>query len=142
MAHGTPDVATQEGSWFGLAARPMKNVLGSPVGVCPPPPEVAVPVLQLAVVPPLLPEQLHFHGPVPVTDDAVPELHRLFVGGAVNTVPFEEPHAPLTAVAVPAVNDVAALFQYTSEAQLAVNTPTIRVYLPAAVPEGTLKLHE
>ena len=52
---------------------------------------------QVAVVPPLLPAQLHDHGPLPVTADAVPALQRLVVGALVRSAPFEEPHAPLTA---------------------------------------------
>jgi len=51
---------------------------------------------QLAVVPPLLPAQLHDHGPLPLTVDAVPALQRLAVGALVRLPPFEEPHVPLT----------------------------------------------
>ena len=51
---------------------------------------------QVAVVPPLLPAQLHDHGPVPATVDAVPALQRFAVGVLVRSAPFEEPHAPLT----------------------------------------------
>ena len=94
----------------------MKKVLGNPVGTEPPPPEVggvvAAAVLQLAVVPPLLPAQLHFQGPLPVIEDAVPAVQRLFVGAAEKLAPFEEPHAPFTAAAAAfAVNDVAESFQ-------------------------------
>ena len=51
---------------------------------------------QDAVVPPLLPPQLHDHGPLPLTVDAVPALQRLAVGALVSLPPFEEPHVPLT----------------------------------------------
>jgi len=53
---------------------------------------------QVAVVPPSLPAQLHDHGPLPLTADAVPVLQRLAVGALLRLPPFEEPHAPLTAV--------------------------------------------
>jgi hypothetical protein len=52
---------------------------------------------QIAVVPPLLPAQLHDHGPLPLTLDAVPALQRFAVGALVRSAPFEEPHAPSTA---------------------------------------------
>ena len=57
---------------------------------------------QVAVVPPLLPAHVHDHGPLPVTVDAVPALQRLVVGALARLVPFEAPHAPLTAVVVAA----------------------------------------
>ena len=53
---------------------------------------------QVAVVPPPLPAQLHDHGPLPLTADAVPVLQRLAVGALARLPPFEAPHAPLTAV--------------------------------------------
>src|SRR3954471_18503516 len=99
MAHGTPVWVPREKS-SGWADNPMKKVLGSPLGACPPPEVggvVAAAVLQLAVVPPLLPAQLHFQGPLPVIAEAVPAVQRLFVGAAEKLAPFEEPHAPLTA---------------------------------------------
>jgi hypothetical protein len=52
-----------------------------------------------AVVPPLLPEQLHDHGPVPETPEAVPVLHKLAVGLLLRLSPFDDPQAPLTAAA-------------------------------------------
>ena len=51
---------------------------------------------QVAVVPPPLPAQVHDHGPLPLTVDAVPALQRFAVGALVRLAPFEEPHAPLT----------------------------------------------
>jgi hypothetical protein len=39
--------------------------------------EAPQPTEQFAVVPPFVPEQLQFHGPEPLTAQAVPELHRL-----------------------------------------------------------------
>ena len=50
---------------------------------------------QVAVVPPLLPTQLQFQGPLPATVDAEPPLQRLLVGALARLAPFEEPHAPL-----------------------------------------------
>ena len=49
------------------------------------------------MVPPAEPAQDQVHGPLPLTADAVPALRRLVVGALVRLVPFEEPHAPLTA---------------------------------------------
>jgi hypothetical protein len=51
---------------------------------------------QLAGVPPLLPAQDQDHGPVPVTAEAVPALHRFTVGALLSAAPFDEPHKPLT----------------------------------------------
>ena len=53
---------------------------------------------QVAVVPPLAPAQLHAHGPLPLTVDAVPALQRLAVGALLSVPPFEAPHAPFTGV--------------------------------------------
>jgi hypothetical protein len=50
-----------------------------------------------AVVPPLLPAQLQANGPEPVTDEAVPAVHRPEAGALVTSVPFDDPHAPFTA---------------------------------------------
>ena len=55
--------------------------------------------VQLAVVPPLEPPQLHVHGPEPATDDDVPAEQRLAEGADDVVVPFADPHAPLTAAA-------------------------------------------
>jgi hypothetical protein len=49
-----------------------------------------------AVLPPLLPAQLQFHGPVPLTVDVVPAVQRLVVGLLLRLWPFDDPHAPLT----------------------------------------------
>jgi hypothetical protein len=90
----------------------MKNVPGSPLGTCPAEPdELETEALQLAVEPPLLPAQLHFHGPLPLTADAVPAAQRLAVGALVSVAPLEEPHLPLTAAAPVSVKDAAELFQ-------------------------------
>ena len=58
-----------------------------------------------AVVPPLLPAQLHAHGPLPLTLDAMPALQRFAVGALVRLAPFEEPHAPLGLVMGLALHD-------------------------------------
>jgi len=49
---------------------------------------------QLAVVPPLLPTQVQFQGPVPVTAVAVPELQNPVVGAEANDWLLEEPQEP------------------------------------------------
>jgi hypothetical protein len=51
---------------------------------------------QLAFVPPLIPAHVHVHGPVPVTVDAGPALHRLADGAVRKLCPLDGPHAPLT----------------------------------------------
>jgi hypothetical protein len=51
---------------------------------------------QLAGVPPLLPAQDQFHGPVPVTADAVPRLQSPVVGALVTATPLAVPHEPFT----------------------------------------------
>ena len=51
---------------------------------------------QLAVDPPFDPVQVQFHGPVPVTVEAVPALQKFELGAVVKLCPFDEPHAPLT----------------------------------------------
>jgi hypothetical protein len=60
------------------------------------PPATVADAEQLAVVPPLEPPQLHVHGPVPATDDAVPAEQRLVEGLDDAVVPFADPHTPLT----------------------------------------------
>ena len=52
---------------------------------------------QLAVVPPLLPVQDQFHGPLPLTAEAVPALHRFVAGVLLTVAPLAEPHCPLIA---------------------------------------------
>ena len=62
-----------------------------------PDPDAAVDAVQLAVVPPLEPPQLHVHGSEPTTDDDVPTEQRFVEGADDAVVPFADPHAPLTA---------------------------------------------
>src|ERR1700722_3332947 len=50
---------------------------------------------QVALVPPLAPVQLQFHGPEPLTDEAVPVVQRLVDGALLKLVPFDVPQAPL-----------------------------------------------
>lgn len=52
--------------------------------------------VQVAVAPPLVPAQLHVHGPEPTTDDAVPTEQRFVDGVDDDVVPFADPHKPLT----------------------------------------------
>ena len=47
-----------------------------------------------AVLPPLLPAQLHAHGPMPLTVEAVPAVQRFAVGAVLTDAPFALPHAP------------------------------------------------
>jgi hypothetical protein len=54
---------------------------------------------QLAVEPPLVPEQDHDHGPKPLTEEAKPVVQRLVDGALVTPTPLADPHAPLTGVA-------------------------------------------
>lgn len=49
---------------------------------------------QGAVEPPYEPVQVQDHGPLPLTDDAVPALQRLVAGADVNVCPFDDPQAP------------------------------------------------
>jgi hypothetical protein len=49
-----------------------------------------------AAMPPLLPAQLHVHGPLPLTAEAVPVLHRLVVGADARVMPLDEPQTPFT----------------------------------------------
>jgi hypothetical protein len=60
------------------------------------PPATVAGAEQLALIPPLEPPQLHVHGPVPATDDAVPAEQRLVEGADDAVVPFADPHTPLT----------------------------------------------
>ena len=52
------------------------------------------------MLPPLLPPQLHDHGPVPNTVDAVPVVQRLVVGADDTVVLLGEPQMPDTGVGV------------------------------------------
>jgi hypothetical protein len=54
-------------------------------------------------MPPFVPAQLQYHGPLPVTTEAVPTLQRLVVGEVLVADPFAEPHWPLTAAVVETV---------------------------------------
>ena len=51
---------------------------------------------QFAEDPPLNPEQVQFHGPVPVIAEVVPELQRPVVGVEVNVCPLLLPQTPFT----------------------------------------------
>jgi hypothetical protein len=56
--------------------------------------------LQLAVVPPFTPVHDQFHGPLPETAVAVPVVQSPVEGAEVSATPLDDPHAPLTGVAV------------------------------------------
>jgi len=51
---------------------------------------------QLAVEPPLLPLQDQYHGPEPLTDEAVPKLQSPLLGALSSVWPLAPPHVPLT----------------------------------------------
>jgi hypothetical protein len=51
---------------------------------------------QLAFAPPFAPWHVQDQGPVPLTEEAAPELHRLDVGADVSVAPLLLPHTPLT----------------------------------------------
>jgi hypothetical protein len=51
---------------------------------------------QLAVVPPPEPAQVQFHGPEPLTLEALPALQRFAAGALVRSAPFAGPHWPFT----------------------------------------------
>ena len=52
------------------------------------------------VDPPLEPEHIQSHGPVPVTAEAEPALQRFVVGAALTAAPLAEPHEPSSACEV------------------------------------------
>ena len=56
-----------------------------------------------AVVPPLLPEHVQIHGPVPVTVAGIPTLQSKFVGMVGNVLTFAEPHTPFVTGGVPVI---------------------------------------
>ena len=53
---------------------------------------------QEALLPPFDPEHDQSHGPLPVTFEAVPALHRPLLGGLLTATPLPLPHEPLTTV--------------------------------------------
>src|SRR4051794_30074790 len=64
----------------------------------PPPPEaLSSGALHDAVVPPFWPKQLHSHGPVPLTPEAMPELHRPVFGALLTATLSAGPQTPLIA---------------------------------------------
>jgi hypothetical protein len=54
----------------------------------------AIFAIQLTVAQLFGPVHCQFHGPFPVTTDAVPTVHRLAVGAAVTMVLFTGPQTP------------------------------------------------
>ncbi|MFA5247031.1 MAG: hypothetical protein WC408_04050 [Candidatus Micrarchaeia archaeon] len=51
-----------------------------------------------AAIPLLDPLQVQAQGPLPVTLEAVPAVHKFVVGAEGKLAPFDEPQAPLTAL--------------------------------------------
>ena len=86
---------------------------------------------QLAVVPPLLPAQDQFHGPLPVTPEAVPTLQSPVVGALLTAVPLAVPHEPFTAEEATGAEHLAILPKVPTHIQ--VHGPVPRTYkgLPA-----------
>lgn len=52
--------------------------------------------MHCAVFPPFVPTQLQPHGPLPLTEEAVPALHKPVVGLLLRLSPFADPQVPLT----------------------------------------------
>jgi hypothetical protein len=52
--------------------------------------------VQIADKPPLLPEHVQYHGPVPTRLKAVPVVQKTVVGGLIKTAPLLPPQAPFT----------------------------------------------
>jgi hypothetical protein len=52
--------------------------------------------VQLALLPPLAPAQVHVHGPEPETTEALPAVQRPEVGALATAAPSAGPHAALT----------------------------------------------
>ena len=65
-----------------------------------PDPDEATNASQLAAAPPLLAAQVHDHGPLPETVDAVPVVQSPAVGLTVRLSPFDVPQTPPVGVAV------------------------------------------
>ena len=61
------------------------------------------------MVPPLLPAQDQFHGPLPVTADAVPRLQSPVVGALLTALPMAGPHEPFTAEEAAGAEQLAAV---------------------------------
>jgi hypothetical protein len=61
-----------------------------------------------AVVPLFAPAQVQFQGPLPLSTEAVPVLHRPVVGGLATLVPFAAPHCPFTGTSTGAEHDALA----------------------------------
>jgi hypothetical protein len=65
--------------------------------------------VQDALVPPVVLAQIQVQGPLPATPSELPALHRLVVGALLNVWPFADPHAPLTGVGVPPLDELLLL---------------------------------
>jgi hypothetical protein len=62
--------------------------------------------LQEAVVPPFVPWHDQYHGPLPVTVDAVPVLQRFVVGMLERVAPLLVPQVPLVGVGADSITHV------------------------------------
>jgi hypothetical protein len=86
---------------------------------------------QPIVEPPFDPEQLHVHGPLPVTIGCVlVKVQRLVVGVDVNIPPFDDPQVPFTG---PVVNVADTLFAEVMD--------TLQLPVPLHEPPQPPKLH-
>jgi len=75
---------------------PLQTGLGDAVRVTVGSAGTSLSALQEAVVPPLLPAQVQYQGPVPLIAEAVPATQFTEVGADVSVSPSGEPHTPLT----------------------------------------------
>jgi hypothetical protein len=77
---------------------PLASVISLPGGMVAPFADAARGAEQEVVEPPLAPAhvQVQVHGPLPLTDEGVPVVHRPVDGAVVAATPFALPHCPLT----------------------------------------------
>src|SRR5271166_397215 len=108
-----------------------------------PDPDEATNASQLAAEPPL-PAQVHNHGPVPETEDAVPVVQSPAVGLTVKLSPFDAPQTPLVGVAVGVGVGFGVAFGGTGVGVgvggfgVDVGAPLLTVTFSAALPTRTL----
>jgi hypothetical protein len=92
-------------------------------------PFTVIRAVQLPVVPPFVPAQVHDHGPLPVMIEAVPVVQRLVSGALLRSAPLDEPQAPF--VAAPCVAQLAFVPPFVpSQAQAQGPVPLTAVAVP------------
>ena len=113
---------------------------------------------QLAVVPPLLPAQDQFHGPLPVTAEAVPIVQSPVLGAVLTALPLAVPQEPFTAEEATGAEQLAVVppllpaqdqfhgpLPVTAEAVPIVQSPVLGAVLtalPLAVPQEPFTAEE